>query len=304
MRLVLSSAFLLACRSDVQKVVSEPTDDAQVITDLDGDGYDQEEDCDDSDATVNPSAEELCDGLDNNCDGQIDEGVLTEYYLDNDADGYGDPGTITESCEPPEGYVPFGSDCDDNNNTVHPSASEICDELDNDCNDEVDEGVGELVFVDRDEDGFGDDQTQQLRCDVVPGFSAVGGDCDDLNDSINPDSAEICDSLDNDCNGSIDEGVTNIYYADSDADGYGDPDSVVEACERPSGAVENNLDCEDLDTAISPAETESCDGVDNNCDGQIDETGALGSVLYFIDSDGDGYGDSSNSQLACGQPLG
>ena len=271
MRVLLSSMFLLACRSDAPKVVSEPTDDVQVITDLDGDGYDQAEDCDDSDATVNPSAEELCDGLDNNCNGQIDEGVLTEYYLDNDADGYGDAETITESCEAPEGYVPFGSDCDDNNNTVHPSASEICDELDNDCNDEIDEGVGELVFVDRDEDGYGDDQTQQLRCDVVPGFSEVGGDCDDVNDTINPDATEVCDSLDNDCNGAVDEGVTNTYYADSDADGYGDLNSTVEACERPVGAVENNLDCEDLDTAISPAETESCDGVDNNCDGQIDE---------------------------------
>ena len=145
MRLVLSSAFLLACRSDVQKVVSEPTDDAQVVTDLDGDGFDQEEDCDDSDATVNPSAEELCDGLDNNCDGQIDEGVLTEYYLDNDADGYGDPGTITESCEAPEYMSPLDQIA---MTTTTPCTHRLqrSGELDNDCNDEVDEGVGELVF--------------------------------------------------------------------------------------------------------------------------------------------------------------
>ena len=76
-------------------------DEGEVVQALDGDGdgFLSTEDCNDLDATINPAAEELCDSLDNNCDGQIDEDVTTLYYLDADNDGFGDPEVSEESCE-------------------------------------------------------------------------------------------------------------------------------------------------------------------------------------------------------------
>ena len=107
-------------------------DTAETVTDADGDGYFSDEDCDDNSGTV-VSADELCDGVDNDCDGDVDEGVTSTFYLDNDGDGFGDDETI-DSCDVREGYVAIGNDCDDSNADVFPSAPELCDEVDNDCN--------------------------------------------------------------------------------------------------------------------------------------------------------------------------
>jgi hypothetical protein len=87
-----------------------------------------------------PPAPEVCDGKDNNCDGQVDEGVKNTYYLDSDKDGYGSDETVTTACKPPAGYKKDSGDCDDNNASVHPAASEVCDAWDNDCDDLVNEG--------------------------------------------------------------------------------------------------------------------------------------------------------------------
>ena len=87
------------------------TGDVQV--DNDGDGFVQEEDCNDNDSAVSPAGEELCDGIDNNCDGQIDEGVTTSFYADSDEDGYGNPNIVVEACSPNDGLVSNGNDCDD-----------------------------------------------------------------------------------------------------------------------------------------------------------------------------------------------
>ena len=124
---------------------------------------------------------------------KIDENVLTTFYLDEDLDGYGSELSTIEACEVPNGYVPIGNDCDDTNEDIFPAATEICDEIDNNCNDEIDEGVGTEYYVDRDSDGFGDDSSLEWHCEAVEGVTLIGGDCDDTNAVINPDATEVCD---------------------------------------------------------------------------------------------------------------
>lgn len=118
-------------------------------TDLDGDGYAIEGgdcgliDCDDENPEINPSASEVCNGVDDDCDGEIDEGVLNIYYQDFDEDGYGNPDENLEACSVPENYVLNSDDCDDSNGSVNPGMIEICnDGIDNNCNGQVDEDCG------------------------------------------------------------------------------------------------------------------------------------------------------------------
>ena len=82
------------------------------LTDVDGDGYSFTDDCDDSNPLVYPDTEEICDGVDNNCDSVVDEGVLL-FYIDEDGDGYGDSALSVEACEAPLGYVADSTDCDE-----------------------------------------------------------------------------------------------------------------------------------------------------------------------------------------------
>lgn len=115
--------------------------DVVPVRDEDGDGFLVEEgDCDDQDAAINPAAVEICDGLDNNCDGQIDEGAVTTFYADEDGDGFGNPSASKEACEQPNGYVANGIDCNDGDADMYPGNIESCDSIDNDCDSEVDEG--------------------------------------------------------------------------------------------------------------------------------------------------------------------
>ena len=156
MRVLTVFVMATACRSSVKSVVV-PNDDTVVIQDLDGDGYTSDEDCDDSSELVNPGATEICDGQDNNCDDQIDEGVLGTFFTDADGDGFGDAARSVEACEAPEGTVPNANDCDDNDDNAYPSNNEVCDGIDNDCDDEIDEDVGDLYFPDDDDDGYAAD---------------------------------------------------------------------------------------------------------------------------------------------------
>ena len=115
---------LLGCRSEV-KAVLEPAGESTNL-DADGDGFLSEEDCDDSNPQINPDAVEICDSLDNNCDGFIDEDVLTTYYRDLDGDGFGNAAETTGACESPEGYVSSSSDCNDDEPNSYPGAAEVC----------------------------------------------------------------------------------------------------------------------------------------------------------------------------------
>ena len=282
----------------------ELTEEQSIVVDADGDGYFADEDCDDLDAESNPGANEICDGIDNNCDGQADEAVTTVFYADSDGDGFGNPVIETEACEAPDGYVTNGSDCDDTEATAYPSSTEVCDGIDNDCDDEIDEDMDMPFYVDGDGDGFGDDENIVYGCDAQLGLTTIGGDCDDADPSISPIANEICDEIDNNCNDTIDEGVTTSFFIDFDEDGYGSGNTAIQACVAPSGYVENDLDCDDLDSQVNPDATEACDTVDNDCDGDVDEEGSVGSSVWYEDGDEDGYGDSTNTTLSCSQPNG
>ncbi len=227
-------------------------------------------DCDDTDNTVYPGATEICDGKDNDCNGTIDEGVTTTYYADADGDGFGDAGVTTQDCSAPAGYVADNTDCDDTDNTVYPGAIEICDGKDNDCNGTIDEGVTTTYYADADGDGFGDAGVTTQDCSAPAGYVADNTDCDDTDNTVYPGAIEICDGKDNDCNGTIDEGVTTTYYADADGDGFGDAGVTTQDCSAPAGYVADNTDCDDTDNTVYPGATEICDGKDNNCNGSVD----------------------------------
>ncbi|MBK9365436.1 MAG: putative metal-binding motif-containing protein [Deltaproteobacteria bacterium] len=171
--LILSLACftLAACKGDDTTTPDEtgvPATDSDAPTDNDGDGSPEGEDCDDDDAAVNPDATELCDGLDNNCDGETDEGVKTTAYTDADGDGFGDDSTAAETCEVPDGSTTLGGDCDDTDPSYNPGAAETeCDDP-NDYN--CDGSVG---YADNDSDGF-----------------AACQECDDNDAAVNPSAAE------------------------------------------------------------------------------------------------------------------
>ncbi len=258
-------------------------------------------DCDDTDPSIHPDATEVCDGKDNNCDGQIDEGILTTFYWDADGDGYGNPANSVQACSAPAGYVANNADCNDTDPNTHPGATEVCDGKDNNCDGQIDEGVTSTFYADADGDGYGNPVSSVQACSAPAGYVANNTDCDDTDPNIHPGATEICDGKDNNCNGQIDEGATSTFYADADGDGYGNPVSSVQACSAPTGYVANNADCDDADRNIHPGATEVCDGKDNNCNGQTDE-GVLST--FYADADGDGYGNPASSVQACSAPAG
>ena len=131
--------------------------------------------------------------------------------------------SVTAADEDGDGYLTSDGDCDDSNPDVNPDASETCDGNDNDCDGEIDEEGSTEYYLDSDGDGFGDDNSTAMACEPDPGYVAVGGDCDDAEPTVYPDATELCDGLDNDCDGDVDEDLSTTYYADVDGDGYGDP---------------------------------------------------------------------------------
>ena len=164
--------------------------------DADSDGWPASEDCDDTDPERFPGAEEICDDKDNDCNGEVDEGVTTTFYADADGDGHGRTDDATEACALPGGYAARDGDCDDTTSAVYPGATEVCDEQDNDCDGETDEDVA-AVYADTDGDGFGAPGTGHA-CTQPDGHVANDGDCDDLGGRP-AGGTEVCDGLDNDC---------------------------------------------------------------------------------------------------------
>ncbi|MFN0217052.1 MAG: LamG-like jellyroll fold domain-containing protein [Saprospiraceae bacterium] len=129
----------------------------------------------------------------------------------------------------------------------------------------------DVYYYDADNDGYGNSDLPSASCSQPTGFVIDATDCNDANAAIHPAASEVCNSIDDDCDGQVDEGVTATYYLDADADGYGNLDAAITTCDQPPGFVDNGNDCDDANANISPNATEILDGVDNDCDGSIDE---------------------------------
>jgi len=256
-------------------------------------GYtDDDQDCDDADAAINPDASEVCDAndVDEDCDGltdddddSVDESTYLDWYADGDGDGYGDAATTAQACDAPSGYTADGTDCDDDDDAINPGASEVCDldDTDEDCNglaDDDDSGVDNSTYVDwyvdADNDGFGDaDAATTSACNQPSGHAENGEDCDDGDGAISPTAQELCNGIDDDCDGMTDDDDddtvgTTTYYRDYDGDGYGAAGDIQQACIQPVGYVPEGTDCIDTDAGVHPGATDdSVDGIDQDCDG-------------------------------------
>ena len=294
--------ILLACNEKIAVDQTEQT----VIPDYDQDGFSADVDCDDWDPTVHPEAEEICDGRDNNCSGEVDEGVTSVFYPDFDDDGFGDEENPLAACAPPDGYIVVGNDCNDSDGEIYPGAAEVCDEKDNDCDTEVDEDLLNGMFLDADGDGYGDPHIPAEDCTAELSLYINNElDCDDSNADVYPSATEICDELDNDCDGAIDEAGSGnqIWYEDNDLDGFGNLLSAMNACEQPNGWVSDSTDCDDSDSEQYPGADEFCNNEDDDCDGWIDEDPEDPSIFYQ-DADNDGFGSMVSSFPSCLQPVG
>jgi len=281
-------------------------------TDNDGDGLSGPDgDCDDNDANARPGLVEICDGIDNDCNGTIDDNALDaiEWYFDFDQDGYGDPFVSEISCEASSGYVLDNSDCDDESAIANPAGLEVCgDSIDNDCVDGVDDAGAtdaQPWYNDTDLDGFGNPNDALVACEMPSGYVADNTDCNDLSMYINSTATELCDGVDENCDGLIDNDAYDslMWYADADLDGFGDALVPLEACEQPPGHVADNTDCDDLQPLSRPGLAEVCDGLDNDCDTVVDNDDAVDAQTWYNDSDADGYGDPTDSLTSCAQPT-
>lgn len=360
----------------------------QPCEDQDGDGWTNcDGDCDDNNPNVYPGAPEQCNGIDDNCDGLLDEGVcqgsdvctledatyigndqlaflnaayvrslvnqsfcinnppyaqcqienlaaifptgtlgvsdacqecaveyLTCYYTN--CHGNSCLGALNTECvscltdfgclsqfiacvglvdNDGDGWA-AGSDCNDDVIGIHPFAPELCNGLDDNCDGQVDEGAS-MWYPDLDGDGYGVFEGAFASCDDPgPGYAPWAGDCDDGNPEINPGVPELCNGIDDDCDGETDENPVDglVWYRDADGDGFGDIGDSVVACSMPSGYVDNNSDCDDTNAMINPSRPELCNGIDDDCDGLIDE-GACANCS-------DGIKNGAETDVDCGGP--
>lgn len=210
-------------------------------------------DCDDTNANIAPGQTEACNGMDDDCDMAVDETAMTTYYEDADGDDFGSAdGATMMACAQPDGFSENDNDCDDTRSYVNPGVGEVCDDVgDNDCNPDT------ASPFDGDADGFdrpGED-----------GVCPLGNDCNDDDPDAYPGAPDVCDGVRLDCNGTPRE--------DADEDGHVAIDDVCVGGDLPKD------DCDDLDRLAFPGAQELCDGVDNDCDGDVDEEGHAGDVL-------------------------
>ncbi len=232
--IALAGTVLAACNG----FVLDETQFENQFFDGDGDGVSrfvvdgQAADCDDTNPEIFPLQMEICDGIDNNCDGRIDTAPdaaalngLTGHYADTDGDGFGDPrSTLVRACVQPDGYVTNSEDCDDFSANVNPERLEVCDGVDNDCNaiaDDIQTEEGAFVYYrDADADGYGTADDAKYSCDLTPpaGYADNDGDCDDGNPYIHPGEGTVevsGDGVDQNCDGEDD-------CTDLDCDGRAD----------------------------------------------------------------------------------
>jgi N-acetylneuraminic acid mutarotase len=190
---------------------------------------------------------------------------LNTYYRDADGDGYGTSAVSTQACTAPAGYVSNSTDCNDASSSVNPGAAEACNSVDDNCNGSIDEGAGNFYYQDADGDGYGNGSSGIRSCWAPAGYVSDSSDCNDTDSGMNPAAGEVCDGVDENCNGFVDDGAGDFYYRDADWDGYGNWANSIQACSAPPGYVANTADCNDYDPSLP---------------------------RYFSqDYDGDGYGD-------------
>ena len=335
--------------------------DGADLDDIDGDGFrggPQGVDCDDTSSDVSPAQVETCNGIDDDCDGAVDDGVILTYYPDYDSDGHGDPtGLAVQACAPPAQHVALATDCDDTTDERAPGNTEVCDGIDNDCDGDIDTTAIDLVvrFPDEDADTFGDPDGRWEGClaDVPAGtWLEDDQDCDDTNERVFPGASEVCDLLDNDCNGMVDDDADDavLAYVDNDDDRFGDPLSPVMRCTIDEGFSTLPTDCDDDDRETYPGAPEICydgkrqdcsaaavddcdadgtvdaqdcapedparsltaleicDGIDNDCDGDVDsdddDVDPTTAQQYYLDADGDGItGGVQVGAVQCDPPA-
>jgi hypothetical protein len=253
--------------------------------DQDGDGYYaadyagevpegwQAGDCDDLDDERSPGAEEVWyDGVDGDCAGGDD--------WDRDGDG-------ARSDEERDDEGNFGLDCDDTDPTRGPAAVEDCattrdDNCDGDNNDVAALGC-ETWYADADGDGLGNPDDAVCTCTSSEAYPAEdSSDCDDSD-------AEV--------------GLLSWYF-DADGDGFG-TSTTTSACAAPADYAATGEDCDDSDAAVYPDAPESCDAVDSDCDGDVNDPDvlALCSTTYYADLDGDGYAGTAACLCAAEAPY-
>ncbi len=207
--------------------------------DDDGDEYTENQgDCNDSDVTVYPTAPELCDGIDNDCNGTVDDGLA----IDADGDGH----TTPESCSGTK------DDCNDNDATVFPTAPELCDGLDNDCDGDIDEDVASMYYNDQDSDNYGNPTDVTQACEQPADYVSDNTDCNDNDANEHPDQT---------------------WYKDADDDNYYDGTTDTSSCTRPTGykvlseLASTSIDCDDNDPLVNHGQTEApYNGKDDDCD--------------------------------------
>ncbi len=225
------------------------------------DGYvADDQDCDDTDEDIHPGVADRCDcwgdcaaegaRIDADCDSKIDEDVTGyTWWTDADDDGAG------------------AAQYDANQYCGAPAAHTVLGTASTDCSANDDRAYGAHVRV---ADATG--TALALPITSAPARTAGG----ELYTTNVPANAEVCDGVDNDCAGGVDDGVKTTFYRDSDSDNFGDPLDSVEACNAPGGYVANNTDCDDMASSINPNAVEVCDGVDQDCVDGVDNDVPIG----------------------------